>query len=297
MKEYTYKRVRFAQAKLVISALCLIAFVVLMIEGINLITMVNERGKIIENGEFEEVFQGSNISGSLNEILARYDMGEDLSGEMRIKGYVVRTGKNNMILFEALEDSPIDQELKALYEGDATIVRYTGYVVALKDDVRKPIVDKIEEGQIKRQEVVTGDLLYVAVQASQYGVNMNGKAIMGAFVGAGIMLLLCYFIGRKAMRNVIFQLSLKFRKVALKPEVRREDLALDDVYADFTGHQDPMVHLPVPEEPGQEDGLPPVGKMRYSDAEYYESNLNKDGNFYVETDPDKKPDDQDKMVY
>lgn len=304
--------------KVIAALICVLICIYQVSAGIKMIINNSEASNIpkVDTAGLETLRDGEEIRGSIDNVIMTYDGATVLNTNLSVVYYLVRTKNDKMITLRAEQGSSMDYMLYHLLIGEYSSVEFRGVVKSMKDNTHGALNLELIASQAMGRSGIKGSikdhLITQVIDVTTADDLIPMKYIVFTFIGGALMLVIAGLLMRKTVRDAI--ISNKDRKGTLEydPKVKLEDLIFENVEfykgndehgEEFFVNTEYNIYDPKrrreleiekkglsPDDPDTDDATDKTGAEEKKTPpeppveDYYESKINDQGNFYVESD-------------
>ena len=275
------------KVKLVIGVICLSLVLVQLSAASKMISENNTDVNMISPQEYVGLQTGQEIAAEVK----KEDMIMSFIGSSdTMSYYLVRVGDDHAVIMRPLLGSDCDGAMREMLQGKRDSIIYKG---------RVNIVPETDMAELNLM-ILSGDELYkkgmsrhmndvvlrYSIDITLYDATAHTKYIIATVVGALVMLAAAVWAFWKPFKKLVYRYAVMLGKVELDL-IKKEDLPVEQGW--FTGDEDKIDIDSLPDRPIDEN---------FEKVDFYESGVNQEGNFYVETkDETELPPDEEGFVH
>ena len=266
------------KTKLVIGVVCLLFVWVQLSAASKMITENNTEVRMITPQEYVGLNFGDEVAAEVKkeDMLIRFIGSSDT-----MSYYLVRVSDDHAVIMRPLLGSACDGAMGEMLHGKRDSITYKGRVniVPETDMAELNLVilsgDELYKRGMSRH--VNDVILKYSIDITLYDAMAHTKYIIATIVGALVMLAAAVWAFWKPFKKLGYRYAVMFGKVELDL-IKKEDLPVEQGW--FTGDGDKVDIDSLPDRPIDEN---------FEKVDFYESGVNQEGNFYVETKDEPEP--------
>ena len=266
------------KTKLVIGVVCLLFVWVQLSAASKMITENNTEVRMITPQEYVGLNFGDEVAAEVKkeDMLIRFIGSSDT-----MSYYLVRVSDDHAVIMRPLLGSACDGAMGEMLHGKRDSITYKGRVniVPETDMAELNLVilsgDELYKRGMSRH--VNDVILKYSIDITLYDAMAHTKYIIATIVGAIVMLAAAVWAFWKPFKKLGYRYAVMFGKVELDL-IKKEDLPVEQGW--FTGDGDKVDIDSLPDRPIDEN---------FEKVDFYESGVNQEGNFYVETKDEPEP--------
>ena len=275
------------KVKLVIGVICLSLVLVQLSAASKMITENNTEVKMITPQEYVGLNFGQEVAAEIK----KEDMIINFIGSSgTMSYYLVKADNDHAVIMRPLWGGECDVAMHEMLQGKRDSIVYKG---------RVNIVPETDMAELNLM-ILSGDELYkkgmsrhvddvilkYSIDIELYDAKAHTKYIIATIVGALVMLAAAVWAFWKPFKKLGYRYAVMLGKVELDL-IKKEDLPVEQGW--FTGDEDKIDIDSLPDRPIDEN---------FEKVDFYESGVNQEGNFYVETkDETELPPDEEGFVH
>ncbi len=292
-----YKKVRAQKTRTVLALIMFFLAITQFVWGINMIYLNTEvRGTKISAEDFDSLTVGTEVFGTVTNVVACYQSATGgMSTDSIVNCYVSVTRNDNMLLFRAMQGTKVDEELQQLMEHQRTSVDFMGKVNNISFNEDNDMSVWLAADRVRLKNHIKGKKLDYTVDVLSADFQYPPKIIALTFAGGVIVLVWGCFLIRKIINNMLYTLGVKRGKLDPNIQVKKEDLIFENegLYTSEGMKADDYFYVntehnvrnegDIGTETNSEDGIGNTLRVNGVEKIYYESGVNDEDNFYVDS--------------
>lgn len=225
-------------ARVIIAFLCLVVCGIQIYSGISIIQSNTAPLKEIVGGDYSSISADEEIQGTIDNIIYEYE-GDTVLNGVDVRYYLSKTADDRVISFRAVSGSGMDSQLRALHEGSIESIEYRGLVHAMKD-MNKGFLNMqmTADRTLSLNDIEGGTqkaIMPYVIDITEKNDKINDKYVVFTFIGAALMLVICFFVIKKPVK--LFVESLRSRNGTYVPE---RQVVLEDLTFENEGYYEGM---------------------------------------------------------
>ena len=275
------------KVKLFIGITCILLVWVQLSAASKMISENNTEVKMITPQEYVGLQFGQEVAAEVKkeDIIMNF-VGS--SGTMSY--YLVKVSDDHAVIMRPLAGSDCDGAMREMLMGKRDSIVYKGRVnIVPEPDMAELNLTILSGDELYKKGMsrhVDDVILKYSIDIELYDAKAHTKYIIATIVGAVVMLAAAVWAFWKPFKKLGYRYAVMLGKVELDL-IKKEDLPVEQGW--FTGEEDKIDIDSLPDRPIDEN---------FEKVDFYESGVNQEGNFYVETkDGSELPSDEDGFVH
>ncbi len=275
------------KVKLFIGITCILLVWVQLSAASKMISENNTEVKMITPQEYVGLQFGQEVAAEVKkeDIIMNF-VGS--SGTMSY--YLVKTDDDHAVIMRPLWGGECDSAMREMLQGKRDSIVYKGRInIVPETDMAELNLTILSGDELYKKGMsrhVDDVILKYSIDIELYDAKAHTKYIIATIVGAVVMLAAAVWAFWKPFKKLGYRYAVMLGKVELDL-IKKEDLPVEQGW--FTGEEDKIDIDSLPDRPIDEN---------FEKVDFYESGVNQEGNFYVETkDGSELPPDEDGFVH
>ena len=267
------------KTKLVIGVMCLLLVWVQLSAASKMISENNKEVRMITPKEYIGLQFGQEIAAEVK----KEDMLINFIGSSSdtMSYYLVKTDNDHAVIMRPLAGSACDGAMREMLQGKRDSITYKGRVnIVPETDMAGLNLTILSGDELNKKGMsrhVDDVIFKYSIDIELYDAKAHTKYIIATIVGALVMLAAAVWAFWKPFKKLGYRYAVMFGKVELDL-IKKEDLPVEQGW--FTGDGDKVDIDSLPDRPIDEN---------FEKVDFYESGVNQEGNFYVETKDEPEP--------